>query len=159
MMYRQVGRAGDPIYFDPTRTPPVHHALFLPARSDSDGLSLIRSSFRTETWSAFRVEQPGVRFRLACLQVHILKHLAASCEIPVLTFLPAPDKLDNEHGEPWGHCIITEINRIAYDSDQAAKKRIKEWALGISSLVTRNDVIGPFAQPTESDPYRPPIQP
>lgn len=158
LLYRQMGPAGDPVYFDPARTPPVHHALFLPARSDSDGLSLIRSRLRTEIWSAFRVEQPTVRFRLACLQAQSLTQVAANCGIPVLTFLPTPDGLDNQHGEPLGHCVVKEINRAAYDSDQGAKKRIKEWARGISSLLANNDVIGPFAQPTESDPYRPPNQ-
>jgi hypothetical protein len=84
-----------------------------------------------------------------------LAQLGDDLGISALTYLPTPDGLDNQYGEPWGHCVITEINRTSYDTDQNAKIRIKEWALGVSALVNSNDILGPFAQPTERDPYRP----
>lgn len=154
-MYRQVGPGGDPIYFDPSREPLVHHAIFLPTRNDGDGLSLIRSRFRSEIWSAFRKEKPSVRFRLARLQIQVLAQVAVECEITILSYLPTPDGLDSDHGEPWAHCVVTEINRTIYDSDQTAKRRIKEWALRVSDLITSAEILGPFDEPTANDPYRP----
>lgn len=155
LLYRQIGPRGNPIYFDPNKPCPVHQSVFLPSRKDTDGLSLLRRRFRTEIWSAYRLEQPSVRFRLARLQCGRLRQVATERGIPTLNHIPAPDALDIDHGEPWAHCLVSEVNRTAYDADQEARKRIKEWALGISDSISNDDVIGPFEEPTEGDAYRP----
>ena len=155
LLLRQIGPRGNPIYFDPGRKPPVHQATFLPSRKDADGLSLIRSRFRSDVWSAFRPEQPSVRFRLARMQASSLHQVADDCGIQGFNFQPTPDELDNQHGAPWAHCVNTEINRAIYDSDDAAKMRIKEWALGVGDLFTERDVVGPFEAPMQGDEYRP----
>lgn len=155
IMYRQIPPGGNPIYFDPSRQSPVHRALFLPSREDTDGLSLIRGTFRSPIWSAFREEKPQIRFLLARFQAARLNKAAYWVGPAGLDYHPIPDMLDQRHGEPWAHCVATEINRMAYDSDHAAKKRIKEWALQVEGLVTNQDIFGPFAQPTEADSYRP----
>jgi len=72
-----------------------------------------------------------------------------------MTFAASADRLDERFGEPWAHCVVIEINRGVYDSNSDAKKRIKEWAMAVASLVTNQDVIGPFQEPTDHDPYRP----
>lgn len=155
ILYRQIGPGGNPIYFDPTRTPAIHQSRFLPTSRDADGLSLIRSRFRTEIWSAYRVEQPTVRFRLAILRSIRLQQLAEKLGIQAMTYAPSADSLDDKFGEPWAHCVIVEINRNEYDNNSDTKKLIKEWALGVANLVTKADVIGPFLEPTDLNPYRP----
>jgi hypothetical protein len=50
---------------------------------------------------------------------------------------------------------VREINRTTYDKDTKVKRRIKEWAFAMSNHIAQNDVIGPFAEPTDADPYRP----
>lgn len=156
VLYRQVGENRSPIYFDPNRAPPVHRTVFIPTRKDTDGLSLIRSRFRTDIWAAYRLEQPTKRFRLARLQALSLRQLANDLGFQSLVFLATADGLDDQHGEPWAHCVVTNINRTDYDSDSDVKKRIKEWALGVANLITNDHVIGPFREPTEEDEYRPP---
>jgi len=155
LLFRQVSPGGDPIYFDETRKPPVFHVVFLPGREDHDGLSMIRNKFRTEIWSAYRLERTTVRYRLACLNVSELNRMSNERGTSDLTYNPSPDGLDNQHGEPWAHCCIAEINKTIYDSDQDAKKRIKEWARHVSDWLSRDSIIGPFREPTEADPYRP----
>ena len=155
LLYRQIGPGGDPIYFDPARNPPVHQSRFLPTNKDTDGLSLVRSRFRTAIWSAYRPEQPAVRFRLAMLQAIRLQQLASELGFQTLTYALTADGLDDRLGEPWAHCVVVEMNRADYDKDLDAKRRIKEWAMGVAKLVTDQDVIGPFREPGDRDPYRP----
>lgn len=155
VLYRQVGPAGNPIYYDPQRTPVVHQALFLPSNQDTDGLSLIRGRFRTDVWAAYRNEQPAVRFRLAVLQVPQMEQLASELGFESFDFGLSADGLDDEHGEPWAHCVALQINRADYDGCPEAKKRIKEWAMKTATRLTDQDIIGPFHEPTEQDPYRP----
>lgn len=154
-VFRQVGTGGNPIYFDPARQPPIHRSLFYPARNDSDGLSLIRSSFRTAVWAAYRVEQPDTRFRLAEILVATLVDAGSHVGIQGLVLDCTPDKLDIEHGEPWAHCVVRQINRTDYDNNSEAKKRIKEWALQIENKINASEVKGPFPKPGATDPYRP----
>lgn len=155
LLIRQISPGGNPIYFDPARKPPVHQQAFLPSRKDADGLSLIRGRFRSDIWSAYRPEQPAVRFRLVHAQVSSLDQVADECGIQEFSYQSTPDALDNQHGTPWGHCVATKINRTVYDSDDAAKRRIKEWALGVANLFTEQDVVGPFDAPRQGDEYRP----
>lgn len=154
-LYRQIGPGGNPIYVDPARTPVVHQSRFLPTTSDTDGLSFVRSRFRTEIWSAYRVEKPTVRFRLAVLQVNRLRQLALNLNYQPISYALCADALDDKFGEPLAHCVVVEINRGDYDKDSDAKKRIKEWAMGMANLVTIQDVKGPFQAPTDHDLYRP----
>jgi hypothetical protein len=82
MLYRQVGQGGNPIYYDPDRRPPLHSGLFIPAKKDTDGLSLIRSRFRSKVWSAYRVEK--LKRKYATLPV--ISGRGFSCAFPeVLT--------------------------------------------------------------------------
>ena len=155
VLYRQIGPGGNPIYFDPTRNPPVHHSRFLPTSNDTDGLSLIRSRFRSEIWSAYRLEQPAARFRLAALQALRIQQLASDLGFQTLSFTSTADGLDAKFGEPWAHCVVVEINRADYDTDSVVKKQIKEWAMGMANLVTNQDVVGPLHELTDDDPYRP----
>ncbi len=156
LLYRQVSTGGEPIYYDPARKPPVHRAAFLPTRKDGDGLSVIRSRFRSLVWSAYRLERPADRFRLACILASTLNQFAGDHGIQDLHYTPTPDRLDKQYGEPFGHCSVAAINRAEYDADEAARVRIKEWALAVANHITNEDVLGPFAQPTENDHYRPP---
>ena len=116
---------------------------------------MIRKRYRTEIWTAYRLEQPTIRFLLAHLVASELNRISNEGPIPSLTYEPSPDGLDDVYGEPWAHCCITEINRTVYDADPDAKKRIKEWALQVSDRLSRDSIIGPFPEPTDADPYRP----
>jgi hypothetical protein len=155
ILYRQVSPNANPIYFDPHRAPPIHRNLFLPAPNDNDGLSLIRSRFRTEIWSAYRPQQPDTRYRLACVKQSVLVEVACGKGFASLDFKPTPDVLDEQHGEPWAHCVIREINRTDYDNSIDRKKAIKEWALAVANGIASDAVIGPFQPPTPTDRYRP----
>ncbi len=155
VLFRQVKPGGDPIFFDPDRKPAVHRAVFLPSNDDADGLSIIRSKFRSPVWSAYRPEKPCVRFRLACLRIPDLLQVADDCGIQQLNYQTTPDVLDQRHGEPWAHSVIAEINRRDYNSDQDAKKRIKEWAFHLAESLANHDIIGPFDEPRDCDQYRP----
>ena len=155
VLYRQVGPGGNPIYFDPTRTRPIHSALFLPSPNDTDGLSLIRAGHRTRIWSASRPESPTIRYRLVCITASDVARHARTIGFADVNFDLNPDTLDQRFGEPQAHCVVREINRTTYDKDAQAKRRIKEWALAMSSHISQADVIGPFAGPTDADPYRP----
>lgn len=155
ILFRQIGPGGTPIYFDPTRTPVVHQSSFLPTSGDRDGLSLIRSRFRTDIWSAYRLEKPTVRFRLATLQANHLQRLALDLGFHKMSYVASADSLDSKFGEPWAHCVVMEINRVDCDKDLDAKKRIKEWAMGVANLITNQDVVGPFQEPCDNHPHRP----
>jgi hypothetical protein len=155
ILYRQIHPGGAPIYFDAARTPAISQAVFLPTSADGDGLSLLRACFRSAIWSAYRPEQPSVRFRLGQLGVLKLRQLALDLGFADLHFTATPDSLDNLHGEPWAHCVTIQINRRAYDSDREAKRRIKEWAMGVAKAVSLEAVIGPFEAPAQDSPYRP----
>jgi hypothetical protein len=102
LLIRQISPGGNPIYFDPARKPPVHQQAFLPSRKDADGLSLIRGRFRSDIWSAYRPEQPAVRFRLVHVQASGLDQVADDCGIREFSYQSTPDALDNQHGAPWG---------------------------------------------------------
>ena len=161
IVVRQVKEgAGNPLFFDSSRAPqPVlDRSLFLPTSVDQDGLSFIRLQHRTEVWAAFRPETPEQRYRLARLLPSMLTECARAAGIELLSFTPTPDSLDDEHGEPWAHCVAAEINRVAYEdrSDPDAKKRIKTWAEKVSTLVALEDVTGPYPRPEPAtDTYRP----
>jgi hypothetical protein len=154
-LHRQVGPGGNPIYFDADRAPPIlHYSLFLPGRDDADGLSLIRARHRTPIWSAFRPETLDVRYRLACLTAEDVANRARVAGFSV-NFDLNPDSLDHRFGEPWAHCVVREINRTAYDTDKEAKRRIKDWAHRMVEQIAPSKVIGPFAEPSPADTYRP----
>jgi hypothetical protein len=155
VLFRQIGSGGNPIYFDPSRTPAIHQSRFLPTKQDIDGLSLIRSRFRTHIWAAYRPEKDSERFRLACLKVDTLRQKATQVGLSSLSFNATADSLDERFGAPWAHCVAAEINYTTYSGDSEAKKRIKEWAMKVAEMLTVDDVIGPFDKPTQSDPYRP----
>ena len=64
VLYRQIGDGGNPIFFDPNRESPVNSAIFLPARPDTDGLSLIlRRSFGPA--SGTLIARSGPKFVIA----------------------------------------------------------------------------------------------
>lgn len=155
ILYRQVGKGGDPIYFDPTRSPVVHQSLFLPSKNDSDGLSLIQSKYRSKIWAAHRPENSNGQFRLACLQCGNLRQMGLNAGFEKLTLVPCPDALDLVNGSPYAHCVIEEINRVKYDTDQAEKIKIKEWSLQVANSLSDYDILGPFQAPTDQDAYRP----
>ena len=155
VLYRQISPGGTPIYFDPNRDPVVHSAALLPSHQDTDGLSLLRSRFRTEIWAAYRAEKPDVRFRLACLPASELRLLDTKTEFPDPKYLPTEDGLDNRFGEPWAHCVATHINRTDYENDRNVKKRIKQWALALAKGIAPASIWGPFQEPDDSVPYRP----
>lgn len=156
---RQVKEGGgQPLFFDESRYPkPVlNRALFLPNRQDVDGLSLIRLRFRTERWAAFRPTTPDQRFLLARLNPEMLAQCGAEAGLDSLTIEPDPDALDDEHGEPWAHCVVREINVVAYKENPEARKQISSWANLVSTRVAREDVSGPYDPPVAgTDPYRP----
>ena len=154
-LYRQIGVGGNPIYFDPSRQPPIHRSLFLPSPNDSDGLSLIRARFRAAAWAAFRVEHPEVRYRLAQLLAAELEHHGQNVGFSDFPIESTSDALDDKHGPPFAHCVAIRINRVDYDSNAEKKKLIKEWALRVSDCLTRTAIIGPFAMPVDGDAYRP----
>lgn len=160
-LVRQIKEGGgNPLFFDSSRAPkPVlDRSVFLPSRADTDGLSLIRVRYRSETWAAFRAETPDQRHRLARLAPSVLLDCARHAGLEWLTFEPSPDDLDREHGEPWAHCVAKEINRVAYDdkTDPDAKKRIFTWAESVSKSLMLADVTAVYPRPvTGRDNYRP----
>lgn len=155
VLYRQVGTGGSPIFFDPDRSPPLFPAVFLPSRADVDGLSLIHSRFRSTVWSAFRVEQPEVRFRIVVLTREFLQEAATIAGIKDFDLRSTPDALDKRFGPPNAHCVASAINRRDYDQDREARKRIKSWTQRISNSLSAADVVGPFPIPESEDSYRP----
>jgi hypothetical protein len=163
IVVRQIKEGGgQPLFFDATQASPpvVHRSLFLPSPKDVDGLSMIRLRYRGEAWAAYRSETPDQRYRLARLLPSSLIECARAAGIEWLHFNPAPDDLDREHGQPWAHCNVQEINRRDYDnkSDPAAKMRIMTWADKVSKLVALADVSNPYPAPgPQADSYRPAI--
>ena len=122
VVYRQVISGGEPIWFNPSREPPVSHAAFLPSREDADGLSLIDSSTRSEVWAAHRMESPKTQRHVAVLDVSMIAEVAT--EVCLSHELVCdPDKLDKWFGEPSSHWLATRINRCDYDSNKDVKKR------------------------------------
>jgi hypothetical protein len=154
-LLRQVGPGGTPIFVDPKRKPPIHFSRFIPTSDDADGLSLIRSRFRSEVWAAVRRERPDVRFHLARFLAETAIAIAEDVGLGALDFLPTEDALDQEFGEPWAHCVVQQLNRTEYAQNREAKKRIKEWAHRMAEGIPWNDVTGPFAEPSDQDAYRP----
>jgi hypothetical protein len=155
IVFRQIGSGGNPVYYDPAQSPPIHQSVFLPAKLDSDGLSLLRARFRTQIWAAHRLENPTARYRLAQLRVLHLEQFAWEAQLQSLAFSSTPDALDEQHGEPWGHCVVATINRTDYEQNVAIKRCIKEWALRLANFLGRENVLGPFPTPTAADPIRP----
>lgn len=156
-LVRQVGTGGDPIFYDSDRCPVIHQKVFLPTPKDTDGLSLIRSIFRSDVWAAHRPEKPDVVFKLAKSTAEKLTSIAMECGFDAFPIEPSPDSLDNAHGEPWGHCVATQINISDYQNknDKEAQKKIKQWAKKVSESLTRNDVVDCLKKPEELDSYRP----
>lgn len=152
--------SGQPLFFDDSRYPQpvVHRSLFRPTLNDQDGLSLIRLRFRSEAWAAFRPTTPDQRYRLARLFPAKLIECGRASGLEWLHFEPSSDELDDEHGKPWAHCVVSEINALAYNnkSDPESKKRILTWAERVANQVSRDDVTGPYDRPVPGiDPYRP----
>jgi hypothetical protein len=159
-LVRQIKPGTNPLFFDESRHPlPVlHWSLFRPAPGDQDGLSLIRLRFRSEAWAAFRPMTPDHRFRLARLLPAKLVECGRASGLEWLHFQPSADDLDDEHGQPWAHCVVGEINAIAYNdkTDPESKKRILTWAERVANQVSRDDITGPYDRPVPGvDPYRP----
>jgi|GEM_PF-626927 len=155
LLYRQVGPGGNPLFFDESRASVLHQSLFTPTDNDSDGLSLIRSIYRSEVWAAHRIENPSAQFRLARSIADDLIRIATSVGFSALNFDISPDGLDNLHGEPFAHCTIREINRTDYNASHTQKKRIKEWAFAVVSRLTKSDISAHYSIPMTSDAYRP----
>jgi len=126
-LYRQIKNGGNPIYYEPNRTPILHSAAFLPSSQDKDGLSVIQGGFRTKIWAAYRPEQPEERFRIALLRFDFLKTIALDAGFPDLQLKTTPDQLDDYFGIPFAHGVLPEINRISYDNCLVSKKQIKEF--------------------------------
>lgn len=152
---RQAGPGGTPIYFDPNRSPPLHHTLFLPGPHDTDGLSVVRAQYRTDRWAACRVERPDVRYNLVRLKVADLQAAASQHGMEPFPATPTPDTLDLQFGEPWAHAVLSQINRTEYDGDAIRKKQIKSWAKAVADQVELHAIVGPFDPPDEETPYRP----
>ncbi len=154
--YRQVGRGGNPTYYEEGRGPSIHSSVFLPNRCDIDGLSIISCQYRRHIWAAFRKENPDERYRLIVLEYGLINSIAHEVGLGDLHVTPTPDSLDCDFGEPWAHCIIQEINRQVYDKDVEIKKKIKSWAQLVANNIQSPSVIGPFAKPEPGvDQYRP----
>ncbi len=155
-LYRQVlPNAGTPLYLDRSLAPPVHHALFRPTKNDVDGLSLLRSKYRSQVWCGQRPGQLGNCYCLINLQSNELSRIAEACGLGPITFTVSPDDFDRRFREPYAHCVAKEINHTEYISNDAAKKRMKNWAIEVSRSITIDCVIGPFHQLTAEDSYRP----
>lgn len=155
ILYRQVGPGGNPVFFNPDKSPPLNLQLFLPTKVDTDGLSLIDARFRSQVWAAFRPEKPGVRFHLAVLSVGNITKLGSDVGLGDFKLRSTPDSLDKEHGEPHAHCVATAINRKDYEADPTVKMMIKQWARDLTESIPLESILGPFDPPTEQDSYRP----
>lgn len=159
-LVRQIKPGTNPLFFDDSRYPlPVlHWSLFKPAPGDQDGLSLIRLRLRSDVWAAFRPTTQDQRYRLARLFPAKLIECGRASGLEWLHFQPSADDLDDEHGQPWAHCVVSEINARDYNdkSDPESKKRILTWAGLVAKQVSRDDVTGPYERPVPGiDPYRP----
>lgn len=155
LFYRQIKPNANPLFYDPLKRPPVFFTLFLPTRQDIDGLSLIDATRRTPIWAAYRLQLPGVRFRLAEITYGAFQEKASEFNIGLLSFVESPDLIDNEKGVPWAHCTIKNIDITTYDSDPSFKKKVKEWARAVAFEITQAQIKGPFESPTCFDQYRP----
>lgn len=154
-LYRQLTPGGKPLYFDPTRNPPVLAAVFIPGTADIDGLSMIRARYRSPVWAAFRPNRPETRFSLATCAVSALRDIALRCGFTSWPCIPDPDELDGRFGEPWAHCVLGCVNRSDYESDHNTKKQIKQWAKWVAESLGPQNIARPFSPPTDDDPYRP----
>lgn len=143
------------MWFDPATVPPVKDRAFIPSSGDSDGLSLIRGQFRARPWAALRPPKQDVRYRLAALATGSLSQLAKEAGLPALTIECSPDTLDEQHGEPWAHCVAVQINRRDYDADREKKAAMKNWAYAVAASLSLDCIEGPFDPPDANEPYRP----
>lgn len=153
-LYRQVPPGGNPIYFDPNGGP-LARTLFLPSRADRDGLSLIRSRFRSRVWAAYRPQRPTTQYRLASVVAATLADCALEADLGDLHVDPSPDALDERFGEPWAHCVVREVNRPDYEDNADRKAQIKEWALAVAKTIPPDQVSPAYGVPSNDDPYRP----
>lgn len=147
--------AGDPIWFDPSRKPPVAWQLFRPTEKDVDGISMIRLRYRSEPWAAHRPSQPEIRFRLARMIVDDLGLIALDVGIGDFEVKANADELDDEHGEPWAHVLLSAINRKAYVADAAQKLKITNWQKAVAASIPPSEITDLFDRPSPATPYRP----
>jgi hypothetical protein len=93
---------------------------------------------------------------MARLNPDMLAQCGTEAGLESLTIDPDPDDLDDEHGEPWAHCVVREINVVAYRANPETKKQIFSWANLVSMRVERENVSGPYDPPIAgTDSYRP----
>jgi len=154
-VYRQLISGGNPLWFDSSKTPPVSHAAFLPSSEDTDGLSLIDMSLRSEVWAAHRVESPKTQRRVAVLDVSEIERIATDFKL-THKLICDRDELDKLFGEPIAHCLATYINRSDYDSKNEAKIKIKSWARTVASKIAKENISDVQPLPTVYHCYRPP---
>lgn len=57
-IYRQVGEGGNPIYYDPNRSPPLYFALFLPGPNDLTACRLFALAFAPQSGRRFAEKRP-----------------------------------------------------------------------------------------------------
>lgn len=155
VLFRQAPLRGNPLFVDRTVTPPVHRSAFRPSRVDHDGLSLIRSSYRSLEWSGCRPEKEGEELYVIELPVKQLSDIGQISGFPAIEFRCSPDALDDVHGEPFAHCTVLQINRTDYDKDRDSKNRILKWTEKLSESISLAQVHGPLMKPTADVPYRP----
>ena len=154
-LYRQVEpMVGQPVFFDSTTGKLNNYAIFLPTRSDEDGLSLIDASHRSRRWSCHRKEKPGSEFALICLDRAHVVSVGQQVGFAVFEIRTTPDAIDKDFGEPHAHCVAVPINRRDYDNDRRWKEKCKSWARKLSEDY-RESVIGPFSGPLKVEDYRP----
>lgn len=156
-LYRQIPPNGNPPFYQSQASPKVHPVTFRPGSSDLDGLSMLRAACRSLQWSAYRVEQPDKRFRVAQLPVLLLSQLAHDVGFNAFDVQVTPDQLDHRFGEPFAHCVLVQINRPDYDRSPEVKKRIREWTEKVVQVLTDERIHGPFDPPDEASTstYRP----
>jgi len=155
-VYRQLTKGGDPIWVSPSRNPPVDSAAFLPAKKDSDGLSLIDFNTRSEVWAAHRVESPEEQRYVVLIDVSMIEAVATECSLsPELKC--DPDELDKNFGEPFSHWLAVRINRCDYDEKKDVKKNIKSWAKTLAKKISIDNVSKLQPLPSFAHRYRPPF--
>ena len=154
-LYRQIPPGGDPLFIDPSAYPCVHPSRFHPTKMDTDGLSLIRARFRSREWAAQREQQPEKQFKIVPVNARASEQIAAELELNDYSFLATADVLDDKHGEPWAHCVATDINNANFQKGTPTRPQIKEWAIAVAKQIKYEEIMGPFPRPTCDSTYRP----
>lgn len=154
-LYRQVEPdIGNPVFYE-SATEKLNYAIFLPAKNDSDGLSLIATAHRSKHWSGYRREKPHSRFALICLSSSHVTEVAMQIGFPDFDIKATPDAIDDEFGQPFAHCVAVRINIQDYkSSNKQLKEQCKTWARRLADHYSRS-VIGPFSDPLTPESYRP----